>query len=654
MRKAIFIVLVVTCWLVVEPAHGTTYYVDYSSGADTNNGTSKMVPWKHAPGMLGLNVSGGSTGDGCTAVCASTRISPGDSIILKGGTVWPYTVLPWQPSYSGNASSSVYGCQGAGCVYTGYDPTWNQGIVNSVTLTRDLGGCSASSAPTVSFSGGGGSGAAATAHVISSATGTQEPNVAGFVYYVGMTNRGSGYTSNPTVTISGDSCTGITAVADITRPIIDAGSGSSVLWQVGYGAGATEWGPGLTPQGASYDIFDHLEIRNILQVARAVNGVPDGVITAFLGNEGGGSGHITYSNNYLHGRFTNCTLQSCIGGWPSNDQEQADRAIILNNANDEADYNVVSNGDGYFTGTSSTTCGTNAPCEFSEHSIYDGTAGGSIHNNYIYVTRWWTHAGGTGSTPALIDNNEMWLSIYDVGSAHVNELYTLLTTGSLYEYNNIFHSAVSGSSNQQQMGNGTTQYFFNNVSWGLGGGTSNWGIDANFGAGPSGGHFYFFNNTMYGEATGTRDCIDGGGAFGAYLTTVLQNNHCVTAATPYYVEPSGANYTNEAGSTTTAAIDSTSTMQSPSTAASQGYTQANLYAPTSSGNDTVTFSGSANSANLTSLCSGNLITLCSDINGNARPTSGGWQSGAYQYSANSAASSAMQVAAPSGLVATVQ
>jgi hypothetical protein len=36
-------------------------------------------------------------------------------------------------------------------------------------------------------------------------------------------------------------------------------------------------------------------------------------------------------------------------------------------------------------------------------------------------------------------------------------------------------------------------------------------------------------------------------------------------------------------------------------------------------------------ANLTSLCSGNLTALCSDLKGVARPATGAWDAGAYQY-----------------------
>lgn len=617
----------------------TTCYVDYGAGADTNDGTTKTTggghgPWKHAPGMLGLTPGGSGTGDACTSNCSSQSPTAGDKYILKGGVIWPYTTLPWQPSGSGSSTTSgTYGCVGTGCIYYGYDPTWNAGVVNSVTLQRDLGGCSPSSPPTVAFSGGGGSSAAATALVIPSVAATAEPNVAGFVYHVNMTNQGSGYTSNPTVTISGGGCTAITAVADIFRPVIDAGALSSIAWPVGPGSAPLAYGPGFSPIGG-FIIADHIEMRNILNTVRAAGA---GIQTSMFGNEQSSTGFITYSNNYIHGRFTTCVLQSCIpGGWPANDQEQADGGIQLNNPSDEAVGNVVENGDSYETGTSSTTCSTNLPCIFSESDIKGspGMQGGLVHGNWMYSVRWLGHLGGAGSTPFIENNNEYWLVLYDVGTSHVNEMYVSSTTGTNYIYNNIFHNAVSGASNQQQQGNGTTQYFFNNVSWALGGGTSNWGIDATNGAGPTNSIFYFYNNTAISNS-GTRTCIDGSGTNGAFLAVWLQNNYCVTNQNPYWTAVSSATYKNQAGSSTSANIQAASTIQTSSTATSQGYVTSNLYAPTSSGNDTVTFASGSTSANLTSLCSGNLLPLCKDINGVSRPASGGWQSGAYQFAAAS-------------------
>lgn len=618
-------------------------YVDYISGADTNSGDTELLAWKHAPGMLSLTPSNTSNGDACTNNCSSfTTSNAGTGIILKGGTVWPNTVLPWQPANSGSATTSAtYGCQGANCAYIGYDASWNQGKVNSVTLRRDLGGCNPASPPTVAFSGGGGTLAAATANVIPAAAGTAEPQVAGFLYHVTVTNQGSGYTSAPSVTITGGGCIGITAVADITRPIIDAGGGSGVVWNVGFGAGATQLGPGLVPQGASFLVVDNMEVRNIKQVARAVNGVADGIQTSMLGAEGGGSGHITYSGNYVHGRFTNCVLISCITGWPANDQEQADKGIQFNNANDEIVGNVLENGDAYETGTASTTCSTNTPCIFSEADIggAPGIQGGFIHGNFMYSVRWLGHVGGSGATPLIENNNEYWLVLYDVGSAHVNAMYVESTTGTNYLYNNVVHNCVSGSSNQQQMGNGTTQWIFNNLWWACPGtGTVTYGIDVQQGAGASGGVFHFYNNTMLYEA-GTQQCLTSGSGSPSFLTVTTQNNFCISNQNPYFgIQQAGAVWKNQAGSTVTANIQAASQVTTLGTATTQGYAVSNLYSPTASGNDTVTFAAGSGTSNLTSLCSGTLVALCSDINGNSRPASGGWQAGAYQFGSSGSVS----------------
>lgn len=41
------LITLLACWT----ASGATYYVDYSTGSDANNGTAKATPWKRAPGM---------------------------------------------------------------------------------------------------------------------------------------------------------------------------------------------------------------------------------------------------------------------------------------------------------------------------------------------------------------------------------------------------------------------------------------------------------------------------------------------------------------------------------------------------------------------------------------------------------------------------
>ncbi len=94
------------CTLLTGSALATTYYVDYSSGSDSNSGTSKTSPWQNAPGM-----------QTCKTTCASTAIKPGDSIILKGGVTWPNASFMW--SLPGGASGSP--------VYIGVDKTWFSG-----------------------------------------------------------------------------------------------------------------------------------------------------------------------------------------------------------------------------------------------------------------------------------------------------------------------------------------------------------------------------------------------------------------------------------------------------------------------------------------------------------------------------------------------
>jgi hypothetical protein len=94
-----------------------TYYADYSSGSDSNNGTSKSTPWQNAPGMV--NATGNP---------AAHSPIPGDNYILKGGVSWPASDFPMFLIYTGISSSTTpVGCAGPGCIYIGTDPTWYSG-----------------------------------------------------------------------------------------------------------------------------------------------------------------------------------------------------------------------------------------------------------------------------------------------------------------------------------------------------------------------------------------------------------------------------------------------------------------------------------------------------------------------------------------------
>ncbi len=120
--KESFACLLFACLLVCAgvASAGTTYYIDFSSGADTNNGTAKTTPWKHAPGM-----------HNCASNCAAHTPAAGDEFIFEGGVTWNYTIFPWDMTGGGSSSSSTYGCDngagGGGCVYYGVDQTWFTG-----------------------------------------------------------------------------------------------------------------------------------------------------------------------------------------------------------------------------------------------------------------------------------------------------------------------------------------------------------------------------------------------------------------------------------------------------------------------------------------------------------------------------------------------
>ena len=103
------------------------YYIDYVGGSDSNNGTSKITPWKHVPGMIGT-VAGVGPGIIATGTGAGTGFVPGQNFILKGGVTWPSTVFPLVMVFTGSSSStSSVGCAGAGCIYVGVDKTWFTG-----------------------------------------------------------------------------------------------------------------------------------------------------------------------------------------------------------------------------------------------------------------------------------------------------------------------------------------------------------------------------------------------------------------------------------------------------------------------------------------------------------------------------------------------
>lgn len=80
----------------------TTYYIDYTTGNDTNTGTSQTSPWKHAPG------DSSATGN-----AGATALKAGDTALFKGGVRYTGKInINWSGSsgtyitYDGNSSGS--------------------------------------------------------------------------------------------------------------------------------------------------------------------------------------------------------------------------------------------------------------------------------------------------------------------------------------------------------------------------------------------------------------------------------------------------------------------------------------------------------------------------------------------------------------------
>ncbi len=90
---------------------GRTFYIDYASGSNSNNGTSKSTPWKTHPYMQ----HGGSCDSGAPSYPTH---AVGDHFIYKGGVTWPAACFELSVVAGGTASSQDY---------YGVDLTWFTG-----------------------------------------------------------------------------------------------------------------------------------------------------------------------------------------------------------------------------------------------------------------------------------------------------------------------------------------------------------------------------------------------------------------------------------------------------------------------------------------------------------------------------------------------
>src|SRR6185437_14871815 len=219
------------------------------------------------------------------------------------------------------------------------------------------------------------------------------------------------------------------------------------------------------------------------------------------------------------------------------------------------------------------------------------------------------------------------------GNNHCNIIETL-GGGTVHIIDNLLHDMSCSGGESMMIGNGgETDYVANNVMWNLGTAQTPSIPQNNSSTGMT---MKFFNNTIVGP--GGQNCINFSSKTGASWTTLLiENTHCINAST-------NDNFASMVTGTYTTTPNTTMTT---STATAQGYTtsQTYIYSPTLNTNGTV-----GAGANLTSSWPGGFSTndtdyACSQqtISGvvqavcparvsNALPSSGAWDTGAYEFS----------------------
>lgn len=595
----------------------STYYIDYVNGDDTRTAATaknKATPWKHVNFM-----------SGATSQAAAYAPQPDDCFIFKGGTVvsffagTPGNKWNWDSFYSGTSGHEIY---------FGYDPTWNDGTVLSIRPTSSGYACTTLN---VVVSGGGGSGAAGTASFMTTGY------LAGLLQHVTVTNAGSGYTSNPTVSFTG-TCNGHsnvdgtdfpTAVADIYSPIFDLDGGTTV-WDNSNGAA-----PGLGPISfpSHYLIFDHIDVRNgRISTTQDVGGAMFTI----------GGTDVLLNQMYFHNYGT---VPSVI--------TPVNQAVVLLNITGSNATTQSSFFDNYETEYTTGPCGFNGstPANFDPPCGQGTLAAGSttFTNNIVHDGRGLVYTIG-GVNNIDFHGNTIWNNTYDVSNQHADTLY-IFSGGKIYD--NIIHDSSPLSSaniyvEMQQSSVCLSGSIFNNVVWNVGVSTPPIGHTGEFYTTACGAEgppvWNDYNNTLYAK-DGTNVCINAGQWSTQFVFNInIRDNHCITTGASsevcdgvntcplFYSTSSGGlvnhgtwnGLSNPNDTATQTAINAVNVIQTPANATTQGYKIDNLFAVTAGGITATTAGIDIDSILAT------VPQLGYDINGATRPAGTARNYGAYQ------------------------
>lgn len=651
-----FLLLSFAC--VAQATHTcSTCYIDYDNGNDSWNGTSKTFtsgttgPWKHLPGMLGTGPNGTSS-DACTGNCSTQVPVAGDKYILKGGVVWPSSTLPIDWVWSGSSTTTTtipgYGCSGTGCIYIGKDATWNKGTVVYVITVRDFGGCPQTGVTGTLSAPPSGTTATATPSMIGGLSNFADGSTYNARYWT-VTNAGSGYVTNPIVTVAGSGCRSLKAIADITSPVIDEGS-PTLTWTVLNGP--FNYHSPITFQ-SQFVIVDGIDIRNMNYSYADVTEqfAQMQVIQAWA----------SVTNMHMHNSApdpASITHLQSIGEGDSMSQINAAEQT------DEVAFNYVENGEATFICPNGISL-----CGWGD---FGNIQGNHIHHNHISYFLWAIKTAGgcntCGGVPGNNDlfNNEVFDGISQSGSGHLNLFYFGTDGFNNNLYNNLAYDNV-GSTNQLTPGVHLTTVFNidNNVVWNTGSGGSIFQPDFgcctpdsgiittfNFRNNKLGSNSSSYANAFKNAAISTGSCT---GLQCSQRRLNLYNNAAITdqSGLHWFHMNNAAGQVNGVSSPTDTTADSVNLVASQSTFNTNGENVANGFDPSGSGSftDPSVFGGT----NLNSLCA-TVPWLC---NANALPDStytataqsvtGPWSAGPFFFVSGSPTVVSPTCTPPSGL-----
>ena len=578
------------------------YYVDFANGSDLNTGADEAHPLKHAVEMQGASGN------------VPTSCKPGDGWIFKGGVTWNYTIWPWYIGAGGGCSGSTSGndsyggCTGSSCVYFGIDKSWYTGSV----WARPI------------FSGGDWS----------------DPTVPTCNYDVYGTHPGFQPTN---------------------------------LFNLSYQTDI---------------IIDNFELAGMCTAAQHNYSEPFGNFIE-SGNGTGGT-NFTFENLYIHRSVFSAV---CGSTHYCGDFEYA--AGFGNETTFHWTYNVVDFSD---SGPTATYTQGHTPLDavWTGEALYQGVSYVD-HSVAAYMGDFSSNAWSTLRDNLILQaSNESVQSVNDPAASglpnpetrtheHIANDSGCVRYG--YIYDNVIDTVAAGQTWQQQYGtpnNPCTQYFFNNVVT-----NQQPGRLFNFGSTSAGITTFMFANTFEcGVDTGgnmagsppANTC----GSWGSSTADYVYNDHFITDNTSKsgfvcgLIDASGPcpSFTDSLTTVTLAIFTSWPggnptdlVTQAQAAANGQGYsyTQTYQFSPTSASGATVgkglnftAFCNSMLDANASAACKMdttyavtynviNRTAVCCSRVPDARPASGAWDVGAYQYSA----ASGSEPNAPTGLTATV-